>query len=203
MSNQLTPIEVYKNYLAFKNHFTKEKYDYFKYRGRSRSSTAAFNKRKDRYFFERMSRKKTEKEIRNFFLANFIESFDSNSVWIGEIIDSGEKKYLKWEERNNNLFENFKNNADLMFDQYGLEEFFSCKKGHSPILKEYFAENISIEEMVIYDKIFSYIKDHDKQLLDPVWETVSIKIKKYIPFLNINMLKYKNYLITKLQQGKD
>ena len=57
--------------------------------------------------------------------------------------------------------------------------------------------------MVIYDKIFSYIKDHDKQLLDPVWETVSIKIKKYIPFLNINMLKYKNYLITKLQQGKD
>jgi len=199
----LTPIEVYKNYLAFKNHFTKEKYDYFKYRGRSRSSTAAFNKRKDRYFFERISRKKTEKEIRNFFLANFIESFDSNSVWIGEIIDSGEKKYLKWEERNNNLFEIFKDNVDHMFDEYDLEEFFSCKKGHSPILKEYFSGKLSIEEMVVYDKIFSYIKDHDKQLLDPVWETVSIKIKKYIPFLNINILKYKNYLITKLEKGKD
>ena len=199
----MTPIEVYKNYLAFKNHFTKEKYDYFKYRGRSRSSTAAFNKRKDRYFFERISRKKTEKEIRNFFLANFIESFDSNSVWIGEIIDSGEKKYLKWEERNNNLFEIFKDNVDHMFDEYDLEEFFSCKKGHSPILKEYFSGKLSIEEMVVYDKIFSYIKDHDKQLLDPVWETVSIKIKKYIPFLNINILKYKNYLITKLEKGKD
>ena len=57
--------------------------------------------------------------------------------------------------------------------------------------------------MVLYDRIFSYIKDHDKQLLDPVWETVSIKIKKYIPFLNINILKYKNYLITKLEKGKD
>ena len=147
---KVTPFETYQSYLSMKSHFTNHKYDFFRYGGKSRATMASFNKRKDRYFFERMSRKKTEKEIRNFFLANFIESFDSNSVWIGQIIDSGEKKYLKWEERNNNLFENFKNNADRMFDQYGLEEFFSCKKGHSPILKEYFAENISIEEMVIY-----------------------------------------------------
>ena len=182
MSNQLTPIEVYKNYLAFKNHFTKEKYDYFKYRGRSSSSTAAFNKRKDRYFFERMSRKKTEKEIRNFFLANFIESFDSNSVWIGQIIDSGEKKYLKWKERNNNLFESFKSNADLMFDQYDLEEFFSCKKGHSPILKEYFAENISIEEMVIYDKIFHTLKIMINNYLILCGKPSVLKLRNIFPF---------------------
>ena len=108
MSNQLTPIEVYKTYLAFKNHFTKEKYDYFKYRGRSRASTAAFHKRKDRYFFERMSRKKTEQEIQNFFLANFTQTFDPQGVWIGLIIDSGEKTYTKWSEQMNNLFEVFK-----------------------------------------------------------------------------------------------
>ena len=47
----MKPLEVYQSYLAFKNHFTKEKYDYFKYGGRSRASEGAFNKRKDRYFF--------------------------------------------------------------------------------------------------------------------------------------------------------
>ena len=66
MSNQLTPIEVYKNYLAFKNHFTKEKYDYFKYRGRSRSSTAAFNKRKDRYSLKEYQERKQNKKYETF-----------------------------------------------------------------------------------------------------------------------------------------
>ena len=44
----MDPFEVYKSYLAFKNHFTKEKYYYFKYGGRSRASETAFNKRNDR-----------------------------------------------------------------------------------------------------------------------------------------------------------
>ena len=65
----MTPIEVYKTYLAFKNHFTKKNYDYFKYCGKTNASRDAFNKRKDRYFFERMSRKKTDEEIRHYFLA--------------------------------------------------------------------------------------------------------------------------------------
>ena len=92
----MKPLEVYKSYLAFKNHFTKEKYDYFKYGGRSRASEKAFNKRKDRYFFERMSRKKSDDEIKNFFLANFSQASDSNQVWIGPIIDGGEKVYKQW-----------------------------------------------------------------------------------------------------------
>ena len=196
----MTPIEVYKTYLAFKNHFTKEKYDYFKYRGRSRASTAAFHKRKDRYFFERMSRKKTEQEIQNFFLANFTQTFDPQGVWIGLIIDSGEKTYTKWSEQMDNLFEVFKSNADRIVQEYDIEEFFSCKKGHSPILKEYLSSNISIEEMIIYENIFSYVKEHDSKLIDPVWESVSLKIKKYIPFLNISMLQYKKHLIEQVQR---
>ena len=34
----MTPIEVYKTYLAFKNHFTKPNYDYHQYCGKSRAS---------------------------------------------------------------------------------------------------------------------------------------------------------------------
>ena len=69
----MTPIDVYKTYLAFKNHFTKVSYNYFKYSGKSRASKEAYNNRKDRYFFERMSRKKSDDEIKEYFLANFIE----------------------------------------------------------------------------------------------------------------------------------
>jgi len=196
----MKPLEVYQSYLAFKNHFTKEKYDYFKYGGRSRASEGAFNKRKDRYFFERMSRKKSDDEIKKFFLANFSQASDSNQVWIGPIIDGGEKVYKEWIEQKENLFETFKSNSEDMMDSYDYDEFFDCKKGHPPILKEYLGGKLSIEELVIYDKIFSYVKNYDKKLLDPVWETVSLKIKKYSSFININVTEYKNYLVQRVKE---
>ena len=196
----MKPLEVYQSYLAFKNHFTKEKYDYFKYGGRSRASEGAFNKRKDRYFFERMSRKKSDDEIKKFFLANFSQASDSNQVWIGPIIDGGEKVYKEWIEQKENLFETFKSNSEDMMDSYDYDEFFDCKKGHPPILKEYLGGKLSIEELVIYDIIFSYRNDYDKKLLDPVWETVSLKIKKYSSFINIDVTEYKNYLVQRVKE---
>ena len=196
----MKPHEVYQSYLAFKNHFTKEKYDYFKYGGRSRASEKAFNKRKDRYFFERISRKKNDEEIKQFFLANFSQASDPSQVWIGPIIDGGNKIYEEWTDKQNNLFDVFKNNSEDMMDSYVYDEFFDCKKGHPPILKEYLGGKLSIEELVIYDIIFSYSKDYDKKLLDPVWETVSLKIKKYSPFLNINVTEYKNYLVQRVKE---
>ena len=42
------PFETYKTYLAMKQHFTKDKYDYHKYCGWSRATVQAFNKRKER-----------------------------------------------------------------------------------------------------------------------------------------------------------
>ena len=36
--------------------------------------------------------------------------------------------------------------------------------------------------------------EFDKDLHDPVWELTSLRIKKYIPFLNIDIFKYKKIL---------
>ena len=56
----MTPFDVYKTYLALKNHFSKPKYDYIKYAGKTRASIEAFNKRKDKYWYEKLSRQKTD-----------------------------------------------------------------------------------------------------------------------------------------------
>ena len=42
--------------------------------------------------------------------------------------------------------------------------------------------DISLETLVICDRILGYRKDFDEKLKDPVWETVSLKIKKYSIF---------------------
>ena len=196
----LTPFDTYKEYLAYKNHFTKEKYDYQKYGGKSRAKIDSFYKRKDRYFFEKMSRKYKDPEIKDFFLANFVDTDNPQGLWIGNIIRSGEVVYKDWMKRQQSLFYNFKQSSENMMDLYDYEEFFDTSKGHPPILKEHLAGNISVEEMCIYEKIFSYCKDYDKQLDDPVWKVIGLKIRKYLPFLNIEKDKYRNHLLKRVKE---
>ena len=188
------PADAYRCYLALKNHFTKDHYDYIKYRGKTRASNAAFYKRKDRFWFEKFARQKNDKEIEEFFVSNFIYSTDPSTVWIGEMIKEGEGRYQEWQKKVQSLTYVFKEETESVFENKKIDDMFDCSKGHPPILKSYLGGDISLESMVIYDRILGYGKDFDKRLKDPVWETVSRKIKKYSPFLNIDVSRYKKIL---------
>jgi len=191
----MSPFDCYKSYLAFKNHFCKESYDYFKYCGRSRASLDSFHKRKDRYFFERMSRQKSDDEIKAYFVANFAECSDPQSLWIGEIIRTGEDTYTNWLKKSQSLFYLFKTEAEVFINKDSFVELFEIKNNQHPeILKKYFQKAISLETMVILDMILDYVKKFDKKLTDPVWETVSLRIRKYKSFINIDVAKYKEVL---------
>ena len=190
----MMPADAYRCYLALKNHFTKDHYDYIKYRGKTRASNAAFYKRKDRFWFEKFARQKNDKEIEEFFVSNFIYSTDPSTVWIGEMIKEGEGRYQEWQKKVQSLTYVFKQETESVFENKKVDDMFDCSKGHPPILKIYLRGDISLESMVIYDRILGYGKDFDKRLKDPVWETVSRKIKKYSPFLNIDVSRYKKIL---------
>ena len=68
----MTGFEVYKMYLALKNHFTTDTYDYVKYRGKVNASEKAFEERRDRYFFKKLATKYDGSEVLNYFVANFM-----------------------------------------------------------------------------------------------------------------------------------
>jgi len=191
---KVTPFETYQTYLSVKNHFSNPKYDYFKYGGRSRAKIAAFNKRKDKYWFEKTSRKYSDGEIVNFLLANFVTTDNPKNLWIGEIINSGERTYADWMRRKQSISYLFKEESEKLLEENNLEELFECGKGHPIILKRFLGGDISLETFVIYDIIFSFSEKFDEKLLDPVWETVSLKIRKYKPFLNINVFNFKKIL---------
>jgi len=190
----VTPFEVYQNYLSLKSHFTNPKYDYFKYNKKVRATITSFNRRKDRYFFERTSRKLSDKEVVDFLVSNFVASDNPSNLWIGEIINSGERTYTEWMRRQQSLSYLFKEQSNELFSQTKLEDALNCSKGHPPILKSFLSGKICLETLVIYDKIFGFSKKFDKKLLDPVWETVSLKISKYAPFLNIDIFQSKRIL---------
>ena len=190
----MAPFETYKIYVALKNHFTKNNYDYFVYCGKSRVNLQSFYKRKDRFWFEKLSRNKTDQEVIDFFIANFIHVDDPSSLWIGSIIHDGDTHYKDWQKRIQSLSYIFKEESEKLFKDYKFEQVFDCSKSHPVLLKMFLGGKISLETMVIYDRIFMYGKNFDKKLKDPVWETVSLKIKKYSPFLNTDVFRYRKIL---------
>ena len=190
---KVTPFEVYQTYLSFKNHFTREKYDYFKYAGKTNASITSFNKRRDRYFFEKMSRQKSDIEIKEYFLSNFITE-DPSKIWIKEIIQNGEGRYTDWKKKSQSLSYVFSEETSSIFTKKNFDSVFSTSKGHPVILKKYLGGEISIETLVILEKILGFRKRFDVKLQDPVWLSVSLILKKYEPFLNIDVSKYKEML---------
>lgn len=191
---KVTAFEVYQTYLAFKNHFTRDTFDYFKYSGKTKASINSFNKRRDKYFFEKMSRQKSDEEIKYYFLSNFV-STDPQNVWIKEIISNGESKFFQWKKRFESLGYLFEQESRSIFEGKDFDSLFLCEKNRHPeLIKYYFNNKISIESLIILNKIINFKKSFDKKLKDPVWETVSFLMKKYDPFINIDVLKYKKIL---------
>ena len=190
----VTPFETYQHYLSLKNHFTNPKYDFFKYGAKTRASVTSFNKRKDKYWFEKTSRKYSDKEVVDFLVSNFTATDNPQNLWIGEIINSGERNYAEWMRRQQSLTYLFKEQSNELLLENELETLFNCTKGHPLLLKKYLSGSVSLETLTIFDKIFRFSENFNKKLTDPVWETVSLKLKKYSPFLNIDMFHYKKIL---------
>jgi len=191
---KVTPFETYQSYLSMKSHFTNRKYDFFRYGGKSRATMSSFNKRKDKYWFEKTSRKYPDKNIVDFLVSNFVSTDNPSGLWIGEIINSGERTYADWTRRQQSISYLFKEECSKLLEEYKLDELFECGKGHPIILKRFLGGDVSLETFVIFDIIFAFSDKFDEKLLDPVWETVSLKIRKYKPFLNINVFQYKKIL---------
>ena len=191
---KVTPFETYQTYLSMKSHFTNRKYDFFKYGGKSRATMSSFNKRKDKYWFEKTSRKYSDEEVLNFLLSNFVNTDTPQNLWIGEIINSGERTYAEWMRRRQSLTYIFKEQSKKLLSENDLETLFDCSRGHPLLLRRYLGGEISLETLTILEKVFSFVKNFDKKLSDPVWESVSLKIKKYTPFININVFHYKKIL---------
>jgi len=191
----VNPFQCYSTFLALKQHFTKPTYDIIKYNWKTRASLTAFNKRTDRYFYERLSRKKNEKEIKEFFISNFIEAHNPQSVYISEMMKDGEDNYVNWMKRIQSLSYIFQTEVSSLITKENFNDFFECKNNqHSKLIRKHLQKYISIESLVILNKILHYVEDYDKILDDPLWNSLSLKIKKYTPLLNIDIQRYSKLL---------
>ena len=186
----MTPFEAYTKYLALKNHFHMEKYDYFQYNGKVTAKEENFEKRKDKYFYYKLSKKK---DVEGFLISNFIQN---PNIWIGDLISNKhEAVYTQWKSYKESLSYNFKNEIEKMDDDF--DENLKVIDGQYPkLLRQYQFGEISLETLAILNKLVNFIPMWDKKISDSViWPEISMRIKKYTPFLEFDEKKFKDLAV--------
>lgn len=192
----MTGFEAYKLYLAIKNHFLLDNYDFLKYNGRVSASEGSFAKRKDKFFFTKLGRRFETIELKDFLVANF---FENEKIWVGNLLD---EKHLdvfkKWQKKQQSLtyvvksdfhtLLSFMDNHDVSFD--GL---FEVREHELPLLLQLQQEGtIEVETLIAMDRVFGFFKRWDKNVDDDIFYPIIRKrIKKYEGFVDIDVTKIK------------
>ena len=189
-------IDVYIMYCAMKAHFSRKDYDFFKYGGKTKVSRDTFWKRKDRFFFVKLSKKyKTEIEIRNYLVSNFIKDKS------GYIANFSEENYKSWLLRRSGFFEQFVIEMKPFIKEF--EPLFEVEgNSHPKLLKEFLGSRVSLETMLVLDELVSFSKKWDKQLEDDiVWIDLKKLIENYKGFLTINKNRYRIKLLKLIEES--
>ena len=192
----MQPIDVYLMYCAMKAHFGKTDYNFIKYGGKSRVSRNSFFKRKDRYFFVKLSKKyKTENEIRNYFVANFMMEQR------GYVANFNDENYEKWQNRQNNFHDIFTSEIQPMIQDFN--SLFEIKKSEHPkLMKEYLGKRISLETLIILDELVEYSKKWNEHLKDDLlWPDLKKLMNNYKWFLTFDKKQYRINLLTMIKES--
>ena len=190
----MTEFDAYRQFLALKLYFTSTSYDYFKYNGKHNASMESFDKRTDKRFFKRLVRKNIN--IVEYYVANLVDGKE----WISQFDD---KVWKEWVSRNQSIEYNFINDAEkLLTNVSEFDIIFKCDKGNHPkLIRAYLGKKISLETMVILEKLLHYRQRFDKEIDETyIWPKVSRLIEKYEPFVRVDMDKCKHMLVEKTRE---
>ena len=78
-------------------------------------------------------------------------------------------------------------------DRIRFDDVFSVDSGQHPrLLRLLLSEQISIQSVIILDKVLGFVKRWDKEIKETIiWPEKSFKLKKLNPFIKFNLTKCK------------
>ena len=199
----MTGYETFEIYQALKLHFTSDSYDYFKYNGKTSISVNAFENRKDKYHFYKLSRKCNNKEdLINFVVANFVE--DEKSLVGNLLTEEADMNYRKRQKVIQSLSYTFENDCKLIFEDCILNPNEVIKTdGDYPILLTKTLQKVTqIETLCILNDILGFFPMWSKKISDTIrWPEYRRKCIKYATFLPKDSVKYKLILKKVITNG--
>ena len=194
----MEPIDVYLMYCAMKAHFCKNDYDFITYNGKSRVSRNSFYKRKDRYFFVKLSRKyKESDDIKNYLVSNFIVEQR------GYVANFNDRNYETWKDKRNNFYNIFTEEIRPFVNNFN--PIFEAKKNEHPLLlKEYLGKRVSIETLIVLEELVDFTKSWNRIMSeDYIWYDIKKLMKNYKRFLTIDKNRYRIQLLKLIEESSN
>ena len=189
----ITGYEAFGIFQALKLHFTSDSYDFFKYNGKSRVSVDAFENRKDKYHFYKLSRRLTNRdELIMFIVSNFVHN---ENIWVGDLLtEESETIYRQRQKVVQSLSYIFENDCRKLFD--GIDnpnEFLKVTNGEYPVLMtKTLQRDIEIETLCIMNKILGFMPNWNNKIEDTIrWPLFYRKVIKFSEFLPKDVSKFK------------
>lgn len=177
--------KVYQTYQAMKRHFETVSYDYFKYRGKTKTMSWE-NFQTDKSVFP-CARLAKEPDWHNKLLANLIHKPKS---WIGEI-STDETIYPAWKKRTSALTYLFTSELNVL--DYNYFNNLSVVGGQHPqLITLCLQRKISFETFTILCQVSKVYDAWNEELTDKIIAKPLVnKAKKYAPFLELDEKKFK------------
>lgn len=187
----INSFQSYKLYLILVNAF-KKGYDPVKYSWKIRVQQNSFEKRKDKYFFEKIQKGFDIFEQQKIFMVNLLANQDQ---WIGDMLSQDSIMfYRKYMSRFNDLSILFKEdlqNLILFCKSKGrmFKSLFLIEDNKEPmIFKLLQNDSIQYETFILLDSYFNIIEmlDESKNF---IWDQYSVRIKAYKNLFVIDKLE--------------
>jgi hypothetical protein len=185
-------MRAYQEYVALKLHFTRDKYDYFKYMGKVRSvNESSFEIRKDVFHFRKLERRYKD-DLTDFYVANMSQG--KGVKWVGDLITiEAEKTYVDWKRHMESITYLFKQDMQTIADSCeNVEKAWRTDGSHPEVLRLFLGSKVKLESLVLADRVLGFHDIWDARITDTVvWPDVSRRMRKYAPFVKADVATIK------------
>lgn len=199
----MTGFEAYRLFLSIQLHFNNDQYDFIKYGGNVNASKDAFECRKDKLNFYKLSRKYNYEELKNFLVSNFVYRDIGRSYDL--MRDEADKIYKEWLKNTQSI--NYVFNQDINYlSEKTLRGLIRVPKNKDPeLLINYYKGYTRLETLLIMHLILDFIPYWEKKINDKILFPHNLKRwKKYLRFMtHIDLPKYEQVLKDKFLDFPD
>jgi len=178
----------YKLYVGLFTHFTTIKFNYLTHKG-TKATESSYRKNNDRYWFIKLEEHYGEKDLLDFFLAQFTAN---DNYWVGDSFgESCQDKYTNYRKKMAQFTRTINQEINWLFGNFDVTKIYHVDQGYPKIITAYLAGNIGLETMLVIDEVNGWISKSDA-LVGIVGTPLALKLKKYKPFLNYDVKKFQN-----------
>jgi hypothetical protein len=159
----------YRYYMAIKLHFMSDNYNLFEHNGHVKTSLSAFNKRNDRYLFEKLCKNfSSDRECVEYLASNFMYG-NSEAVYDVEVAMANYNKYQRNKQSLYRIVENDLGKLSLLAE---VEKYnnpwqtihYGSNESHPVLFQMLQGGNIEFETCVVLNQFENFVPSWKKTL---------------------------------------